>query len=119
MTSLEFWCFACITFTFGSLVNYVIILFKLQLSSYNPKVMHLKLITFNEIVHYSFMKISDSEKVFKKEKQMFPAVKPDQMKLMKNTTATDERDYKLELILFSIIAIAFLVFNLVYWSFEI
>ena len=29
MTELEYWCFACITFTFGSLLSYVIILFTL------------------------------------------------------------------------------------------
>ena len=30
MTSLEYWCFACIVFTFGSLVTYVIILLSLN-----------------------------------------------------------------------------------------
>ena len=29
MTDLELWCFACITFTFLSLISYVIILFTL------------------------------------------------------------------------------------------
>ena len=38
MTSLEYWCFACLAFTFGSLVSYVIILIMLELSSIKAKV---------------------------------------------------------------------------------
>ena len=38
MTSLEYWCFACIAFTFGSLVTYVIILLMIELSARKSKV---------------------------------------------------------------------------------
>ena len=33
MTSIESWCFACIAFTFGSLISYVIILFTIEFPS--------------------------------------------------------------------------------------
>ena len=32
MTSLELWCFACITCTFGALLSYVIILIRMELN---------------------------------------------------------------------------------------
>lgn len=39
MTALELWCFVCICCTFGSLLSYIIILFKLECSN---KVIHLE-----------------------------------------------------------------------------
>ena len=74
MTDLEFWCFACITFTFGSLISYVLILFTLGCPVNRAQVSDKK---------------SETER---------------------------SRNNVLELILFTITAGAFALFNIIYWS---
>ena len=97
MTLIESWCFACIAFTFGSLISYVIILFTIEFPS-------IQIPNFPN-------KVSDSRTLSE------PGPKIDnlmgQTKKKKDKT---ERNFNLELTLFSIMAGSFGLFSAVYWS---
>ena len=87
MTSLELWCFACITCTFGALLSYVIILIRMECKQqWNKNV--IKTIT----------------------KDHKPASK--HVGLNKHEF---ERDVNIEVFLFTCVAVGFAFFNLVYW----
>ena len=89
MTSLELWCFACITCTFGALLSYVIILIRMEyMRQCNKNV--IKTIT------------TDGK----------PALKSDATGLNKHDL---KRDINIEVFLFTCVAIGFALFNLVYW----
>ena len=102
MTLIESWCFACIAFTFGSLISYVIILFTLEFPS-------IQLISFPK-------QISD-RRTSELGTQSDPSPKIDnligQTKKKRDKT---ERNFHLELTLFSIMAGSFGLFSVVYWS---
>ena len=84
MTDLEFWCFACITFTFGSLISYVVILFTLGCPVTRARVT-----------------VSGDQGQGQGKK--------------KTSEAETDRNNVLELILFTITAGAFAMFNIIYW----
>ena len=92
MTDLEFWCFACITFTFGSLMSYVIILFTLGCPINRVQV-----------------NLTGDQSLGPEKKKMFG---PGQSQ----TESQSPRNNVLELILFTITAGAFALFNIIYWS---
>ena len=93
MTDLEFWCFACITFTFGSLMSYVIILFTLGC----PVTRH---------------SVSGDQGPGPGKKMFGQPAGPE----MERERTPGHRNNVLELILFTITAGAFALFNIIYWS---
>merc|ERR1711920_935735 len=87
MTSLELWCFACITCTFGALLSYVIILIRMEfMRQYNKNV------------------IRTTE--LKPATKLAPGVNKLELK----------RDINIEVFLFTCTAVGFGLFNLVYWA---
>ena len=87
MTSLELWCFACITCTFGALMSYVIILIRMEcMRQWNKNV--IKTIT----------------------KDHKPASKSDGL-----NKPDSERDVNIEVFLFTCVAVGFAFFNILYW----
>ena len=94
MTDLEFWCFACITFTFGSLISYVIILFTLGCPPSRSQVR------------------TEGAAPGDLRKKMFGQSEPDR----ERRATAGQRNNVLELILFTITAGAFALFNIIYWS---
>ena len=89
MTDLELWCFACIAFTFGSLVSYVVILFTLGCPLSRSQV-----------------------RAEAPAEKMFASSEPDR----ERSTGGQRNNVVLELILFTITAGAFAMFNIIYWS---
>ena len=89
MTDLEFWCFACITFTFGSLISYVVILFTLGCPITRARVT-----------------VSGDQVQGQGKKKTFGPSEAE---------TGGHRNNVLELILFTITAGAFAMFNIIYW----
>ena len=89
MTSLELWCFACITCTFGALLSYVIILIRMEyMRQWNKNVIKTTTTDYKQ------------------------ASKSDAAGLNKHEL---KRDINIEVFLFTCVAIGFALFNLVYW----
>ena len=89
MTSLELWCFACISCTFGALMSYVIILIRMECKQQWEK----NVITTTTKDHKQVAK-SDAAGLTKHELK---------------------RDINIEVFLFTCVAVGFALFNLVYW----
>jgi len=99
MTSIESWCFACIAFTFGSLISYVIILFTIEFPSI-------------EISNF----ISDSRTMdIKSLTETNPKI-DNLVGHTKKKKDKTERNFCLEFTLFSIMAGSFGIFSVVYWA---
>ena len=91
MTSLELWCFACITCTFGALLSYVIILIRMEyMRQWNKNI----------------VKTSTPEQK--------PATKPNSADGLSKHEL--KRDINIEVFLFTCTAVGFAFFNLVYWA---
>ena len=89
MTSLELWCFACITCTFGALLSYVIILIRMEcIRQWNKNIIK----TTDKADHKTGTK---SNSGLNKEEV--------------------KRDINMEVFLFTCTAVGFALFNLVYW----
>ena len=91
MTSLELWCFACITCTFGALLSYVIILIRMEyVRQWNKNV----------------IKTTTTEgKLASKSDAAAAGLNKHELK----------RDINIEVFLFTCVAVGFALFNLVYW----
>ena len=90
MTSLELWCFVCITCKFGALLSYVIILIRMEfMRQWNKNIVNT---------------LTPDQK---------PATKHDSAGLSKHEL---KRDIKIEVFLFTCTAVGFAFFNLVYWA---
>ena len=86
MTSLELWCFACITCTFGALLSYVVILIRLEYIGH-----------YNKNIVIKVQQKSDT--------------KQPELPTRKDT----QRDLSVEIFLFSCTAGGFALFNVYYW----
>ena len=90
MTSLELWCFACITCTFGALLSYVIILIRMEyVRQWNKNV----------------IKTTTTEGKLASKSDAAAGLNKHELK----------RDINIEVFLFTCVAVGFALFNLVYW----
>ena len=118
MTSLELWCFACITCTFGALMSYVIILIRMEfMRQYNK----------NVIRYFIMVKIMDII-IINRTTELKPATKlePGVNKLELKRDINIEVDMFvfyyycaylcIKVFLFTCTAVGFGLFNLVYWA---